>query len=339
MSLIPPDNQVNRKKFAMEALNSNLFKFNVQQNESGSESGSDYDSGSESPNAFENLPVEVVRRVLALEHLQDKRAQIEVLFKQELAVLEKKYEDMYAPIYEDRAKIINGEREVTEEEYKDREASHVALVDAAPAPAGIPRFWLDVLKRSQVSSLVFEDDEEALTYLRDIKTERFIDPVAPKLVVSFDFAPNPFFTNASLTKTVVFNANGDGVTAVIACPIEWKEGKNLCVKTVLQKVRHRTKPGVTATKEKQEEADSFFHFFDESSADACCAHDQDDEEHDHDHDADGKMMADAEICSFFDRYIVPAAVDWYTYKAVDFEDDGSDYDYEDDDEEDEEESD
>lgn len=319
----------------MESLNSNLFKFKIPENES--ESGSDY-SDSEISNdvdVLESLPIEVVRRVYALENLQDKRQEIEALFRKELAVLEKKYEALYEPLYEERRKIINGEREVTEEEYKDREISHVSEEKETESDQvmGIPDFWLDTLCRSQLSSLVFEDDHEALKYLTNIKSDRLIDEESPKLIITFEFAPNPFFTNTVLTKTVVFNATGDAVNEVIGTEIIWKSGQDLCYGIEIKKLRSRSKPNVTSSVEEKVHKSSFFHFFSEISAHNC--------DSDHEHGEDeleeqyGRMMADAEICSFIDKYIIPNAVDWYTRKAQDdmydseedFETDEEDEDY------------
>lgn len=320
----------------METLNSKLFKFQIPENES--ESDSDYsgsDTGSAAIDVLENLPIEVVRRVYALEHLQDKRQEIEALFRKELALLEKKYEALYEPLYQDRNRIINGEREVTEEEYKDREDSHVTEEKDSEPVKGIPDFWVDTLSRSQLSSLVFEDDREALKYLTNIRSERFIDEEAPKLIVTFDFAPNPFFTDASLTKTVVFNSTGDAVNEVLGSEINWNSGKNLCFETEVKKLRSRSKPNVTSSVEEKVHKASFFHFFAEING---CSGDQD---HNHDHGEDeleaqySRMMADAEICSFIDKYIIPNAVDWYTCKAQDDMYD-SDEEYETDEEDDEE---
>ena len=307
----------------MESLNSSLFKFKIPENEA--ESGSEY-SGSETSyseaesDVFEHLPTEVARRVYALEHLQEKRHEIELQFRKELAVLEKKYESLYEPLYEERKKIINGDREATEEEYKDREGSHIIEEKEekdAEQVKGIPNFWLDTLTRSQLSSLVFEDDRDALKFLVDIKSERLIDEESPKLIVTFEFSPNSFFNNTVLTKTVIFNPTGDAVNGVIGSEIEWKAGQNLCYATEVKKLRSRSKPNVTSSVEEKVYKASFFHFFAEISS---CSGDHD-HDHDHDHDEDeleeqyGRMMADAEICSFMDKYIIPNAVDWYTRKA------------------------
>ncbi len=320
----------------MESLNSSLFKFKIPENET--ESDSEY-SGSESGSSFKevdylkDLPIEVVRRVYALENLRDKRQEIEIEFRKELAVLERKYETLYEPLYQERKSIVNGEREVTEEEYKGRETSHISEEKESSEIKGIPCFWLDTLRRSQLSSLVFEDDHEALKYLIDVKTDRQMDEESPKITVSFVFDPNPFFNNAVLTKTVVFNSTGDEVTEVLGSEIDWKSGKNLCYEIGVKKLRSRSKPNVTSSVEEKTEKASFFHFFD--SVGSCCDHDHDHDHAETDHEEEyNRMMADAEICSFLDKYIIPNAVDWYTGSAQ--EELYSDEDYESDEDEDEE---
>lgn len=304
----------------MEALNSNLFKFKIPSDHEGSDSSADSeDDPLYVTDYLADLPTKVLHRVWALEGLKEKREEIHRAFMKEVALLEQKYEKLYAPLYEDRARIVNGEREVTEEEYSSRLDSSVSLEeeekekDAAADVKGIPDFWLNVFKRSQLEGLVFESDEPVLKCLRDVKADRFIDDEHPKIVVSFHFAANEFFTNQVLSLTVKFNAEGDGVVGMESTPIEWKEGKNLCWTTVTRRMKHRNKPGVYTNKESRKELDSFFHLFDDLST---CGHDHSaeevDDEHGHEHGImESKIMANAEIVSFLDRYMIPNAIDYY----------------------------
>ena len=105
--------------------------------------------------------------------MQDKRNDIELQFRKELALLEKKYEGLYEPIYEER-KIITGEREATEEEYKDREGSHVQGKGKDVDQVRVSPTSGNTLSAPNFP-LVFEDDHDALKYLVDIKSERLID--------------------------------------------------------------------------------------------------------------------------------------------------------------------
>lgn len=316
----------------MEALNANLFKFKIpSDNEETSDTsdGSEYTDEEEYMDPLANLPTKVIQRVLALENLHDKRAEIERQFKKELAILEKKYEDLYAPLYADRARIINGEREVTEEEYAGREESGVTLAEedeesSSNDAEGIPDFWLHALQRSQLEGLIYEDDEPILKHLRDVQTERVIEnDETPKLIVSFHFSPNDYFTDETVRLTVVFNPEGNGVVGVESTKINWNEGKHPGFIKTTRQLRHRTKPGVYTTKEVVEEIGSFFHLFNDVKA---CSHDHDHdhEEHDHDDDSHSKMMAAAEICSYIDRVVVPGAIDCYMGRVGNDDDDDDD---------------
>lgn len=290
-----------------------MFKINVnpKASESEYESESEFDENM----IIKDLPLSVARRVLALETLSDKRSTLELEFKKELAVLEKKYEAIYGPIYQERSKIINGEREVSEEEFLDKIPSGVTLVEDTAEVKGIPRFWLDVILRSEMGDLIQEHDEEALSYLRDVRSERTIENDCLKVTIHFDFNPNPFFENQTLSKTVTFNSGGDTVLDLSGTPVNWKSGKDLRVGVENKSVRHRVS-GQVKTVQKSVARFTFFLIFDDISL-SCC---EEGEEHDHDHDHEDEdvkldAMQIAEICSLFDKRLIPEAVEWYTMKA------------------------
>ena len=106
----------------------------------------------------------------------------------------------------------------------------------------------------------------------------------------FHFSPNDYFENQVLTKTyelkcepqeddpfsfeviiqmhlsssiIVFNIfvlQGPEIIKCTGCTVEWKKGKNLTVKQVKKKQKHKSK-GSIRTVTKQVKADSFFNFF------------------------------------------------------------------------------
>jgi nucleosome assembly protein 1-like 1 len=303
----------------MDPLNASLFKFNINNKPADTNSECESEESHEDYSVLNDLPASVVKRVLALESLHEKRAVVEAEFKMELALLEKKYEALYEPIYRERSKIVNGEREATEEEYGNRLPSSVAVEEESEASkvSGIPKFWLQVIARSDIGEVIQADDEEALEYLRDIRCERAIEGETLKLTVSFDFNPNPFFEGTTLNKSIVFNASGDRILDVTGSPVEWKAGKNLCVEVSSESVRHR-RTGAVKKREKTIAKPSFFHIFDPISL-SCC---DEEGEHDHDHDDEEEnngskfsALEIAEICSFLDKELIPEAVNWYTLKA------------------------
>lgn len=66
---------------------------------------------------------------------------------------------------------------------------------------GVPQFWLTVLQNNNfVGSSVYEEDEDALTYLRDIRYSE-LEGDSEGFTLTFHFAENPYFSNTTLTKT------------------------------------------------------------------------------------------------------------------------------------------
>ena len=66
----------------------------------------------------ENLPGPVRKRVAGLKGVQKEHSKIEAQFQEEVLALEKKYFAKFSPLYEKRAKIVNGLAEPTEDEIK-----------------------------------------------------------------------------------------------------------------------------------------------------------------------------------------------------------------------------
>lgn len=57
--------------------------------------------------------------------------------------------------------------------------------------------------------------------------------------VTFTFAPNDYFTNTVLTKTIVVDTEEQRPVESTGTPIQWKEGKNVTVKTVQKKQKNK----------------------------------------------------------------------------------------------------
>merc|ERR1711978_704131 len=82
----------------------------------------------------------------------------------------------------------------------------------------------------------------------------------------FHFLPNEYFTNTILTKSYElkcepqeddpFSFEGPEIFKCTGCPIDWSKGKNLTVKQVKKKQKHKSK-GSIRTITKQVKADSF----------------------------------------------------------------------------------
>jgi len=205
---------------------------------------------------IESLPAPVRRRVAGLKGVQKEHSKLEVEFQEEVLQLEKKYFAKFTPLYEKRAKIVNGAAEPTEEEVKageqeeevdDEEAIKVGSADEGKSNqniAGIPEFWLSAMKNQvSLAELITDRDEVALKYLIDIRME-YLDRPGFRLI--FEFAENEIFTNKVITKTYYYqeesgyggdfiydHADGD--------KIDWKAGKDLTVRVESKKQRNKSK--------------------------------------------------------------------------------------------------
>jgi template-activating factor I len=120
----------------------------------------------------------------------------------------------------------------------------------------IPNFWLTVfVNHPQLSTLLDEDDEEALQYLKKCEVQEFEDIKSGyKINFYFDHNKNPFFENEVLSKEFHLNENGE--PSCKSTSIKWKPGKNLT---------EESKPELTADKtgkkRSHKEASLFFSWF------------------------------------------------------------------------------
>ena len=289
-----------------------------------------------------SLPRVVKRRVNALKNLQVKCAQIEARFYEEVHDLERKYAVLYQPLFDKRFEIINAIYEPTEEEceWKPDEEDEISeeLKEKAKIedekkdeekedPKGIPEFWLTVFKNVDLlSDMVQEHDEPILKHLKDIKV-KFSDAGQPmSFVLEFHFEPNEYFTNEVLTKTYrmrsepddsdPFSFDGPEIMGCTGCQIDWKKGKNVTLKTIKEKQKHKGR-GTVHTVTKTVSNDSFFNFL---------APPEVPESGDLDDDSEAILAADFEIGHFLRERIIPRSVLYFTWEAI--EDDDDDYDEE-----------
>ena len=172
--------------------------------------------------------------------------------------------------------------------------------------------------------MVQEHDEPILKHLEDIKV-KFSDAGQPmSFVLEFHFEPNEYFTNEVLTKTYrmrsepndsdPFSFDGPEIMGCTGCQIDWKKGKNVTLKTIKKKQKHKGH-GTVHTVTKIVSNDSFFNFF---------APPEVPESGDLDDDSEAILTADFEIGHFLP--IIPRSVLYFTGEAI--EDDDDDYDEE-----------
>ncbi|RKP10629.1 hypothetical protein THASP1DRAFT_12580, partial [Thamnocephalis sphaerospora] len=275
----------------------------------------------------EGLPAPIRRRINGLKYLQTKHTELECEFHKEILELEKKYLALYRPLYEKRADIVHGKLEPTDEEVaagksdaEDEEADEAEEEeedDNTPVEAGIPEFWLTALKNhAGLCELITESDEEPLQSLRDIKLQYTDDK--PGFTIVFEFGENEFFTNRTLTKTYYYQQSssfGDLVyESSRGCDIDWKEGKDLTVTIETKKQRHKT-TNKTRVIKRAVPNETFFSFFSTIQTPEDDTELEDEEQE----DLDARLEADYELGEEFKERIIPHAVDWFTGKALQYE--------------------
>ncbi|GIY75941.1 nucleosome assembly protein 1-like 1 [Caerostris darwini] len=161
-------------------------------------------------------------------------------------------------------------------------------------------------------------------------------------MLEFHFEPNDYFTNTVLTKhydlrckpveTDIFGFEGPEIVKSKGCTIDWKKNKNVTVKTIKKKQKHKAR-GAVRTVTKTVTNDSFFNFFSPPAVP--------ENEDELDEETQTILNNDFEVGNLIKDRIIPHAVLFFTGENLvddDFdeedEDDEDEYD-EDEDEEDE----
>lgn len=184
-------------------------------------------------------------RLQTLKMLQREFVRVEMDFHREFYAIDMKYQQQRDEIFNRRKSVISGEGDsietnesipsdvttaVTEALQKMRFDKSVVDGDTVK---GIPNFWLQALKNcTNYDELIREGDEEALSYLADIRVILIKEPEM-SFKLEFEFAPNPFFENAVLTKQYYLSSDSDdefygfSIIRAIGCKIDWKDGMNI----------------------------------------------------------------------------------------------------------------
>ena len=188
--------------------------------------------------------------------VQKEHSKLEAEFQEEVLQLEKRLFAKFTPLYEKRAKLVNGLAEPSSEEIEaGEEDDEDEDEDAPPKPAdtssdataadmkGIPEFWLSAMKNSSLAETITDRDEEALKWITDIRME-YLDRPGFRLI--FEFADNDFFANKTISKTYFYQEeNGYGGDFIYdhaeGDKIDWKSGKDLTVKVESKKQRNKSR--------------------------------------------------------------------------------------------------
>lgn len=304
-----------------------------------------------------SLPPAVKRRIKALKRLQLEATNIEAKFFKEVHDLECKYHRLYVPLYEKRTTIVSGAYEPTDDESQwpsdDEEDLPNALKEKAKLDEdkngkeeekqevkdekGVPEFWLTIFRNcSLLSEMVQPHDVPILKHLTDIKTVCKEEPMS--FILEFHFTPNEYFTNTVLTKEYLmkcvpeeddpFSFEGPEIYKCTGCTINWNKGKNVTLKTVKKKQKHKSR-GVVRVVTKTVQNDSFFNFFTPPTIP------EDTKEEDVDEDLRNLLTSDFEIGHYIRERVVPRAVLFFTGEGIEDEEDFEEEEEDEDDEEEE----
>ncbi|KAF7562569.1 hypothetical protein G7046_g1557 [Stylonectria norvegica] len=300
---------------------------------------------------IESLPAPVRRRVAGLKGIQKEHSKLEAEFQEEVLQLEKKYFAKFSPLYQKRSTIVNGAAEPTEDEVKageeDDEEDEAGEGASATEPekksdvpdnvAGIPEFWLSAMKNQiSLAEMITDRDEAALKHVTDIRME-YLDKPGFRLI--FEFSPNAYFKNKTITKTYFYqNESGYGGDFIYdhaeGGAIEWLPGKDLTVRVESKKQRNKNTKQTRIVK-KTVPTESFFNFFSPPKAPG-----EEDEDEEIEDDIEERLELDYQLGEDIKEKLIPRAIDWFTGEALAFEEisddemDAGDFDDEDDEDED-----
>jgi len=223
-------------------------------------------------------------RVQALRKLQLEEVVCKTEFEKQLQKLTENYHKSLDQNFSKRSKIVNGSYEPSSSELLNS-VTDDQNYKPSNTISGIPNFWLNVLKNTELVSVWIEPhDEPLLQKLKDIRIV-FPDSEFPcageagevnkdtsKFVIEFEFAKNEFFHNDVLTKmytlqlapsrnTSPLQYYGVDIINAEGSKIEWKSAEvNLTTKFVSKKQKN-AKTGKTRVVKRPEKQESFFNFF------------------------------------------------------------------------------
>lgn len=154
----------------------------------------------------EELPKEIADALDELDMCQREIDQSNEKASEEILKVEQKYNGLRKPMYAKRTEIISK----------------------------IPQFWLTAFSNHpQLSTMIDEEEEKCLQYLRDVVVEEN-DDIKSGYKIRFLFDANPFFENSELMKDVhlPYGSETDVSAAddrpyIVCTEIKWKPGMNL----------------------------------------------------------------------------------------------------------------
>merc|ERR1712151_1387234 len=188
---------------------------------------------------------------------------IEKEFKDLHNKLEAKYEGIYRPIYEKRAKIIDGTEVINVQDIQ-ADLDKLSLTETSSEPennkeVGIPGYWGKALGNSdQFAPIMNEKDKKILQHLTNVTADI---KETGDFTLSFTFSPNDYFEQSLLTREHILNPQDNSPEKIVSTEVTWKSDEmNPTIEKKQKKVKNK-KTKETKTVTKTEEVSSFFSFF------------------------------------------------------------------------------
>mmetsp|Transcript_7295 Transcript_7295/g.18064 ORF Transcript_7295/g.18064 Transcript_7295/m.18064 type:complete len:352 (-) Transcript_7295:342-1397(-) len=261
----------------------------------------DFEMGDFDP--LEGMTSHTKRRVMALKEVQSKYDTLNRVYQQELAQLQAKFLEKYAPLFNERKAIASGAQKVGDYGIED---------DGEPDTGKVDEFWLTAMyNHDKVGSFVTERDAEVLQHLVDVRLE-VLAGEERGFKLFFEFEPNKFFTNKVLEKTYILEPEDDLIPKnFLGTKIDWKDAA-LDVTTEQKKKRVKGKDGPKGGKPafsmESVPCESFFNFFDPPQIPER-PEELDDEQMGA---LQEELSMDFDIGFAFKENIIPRAVEWFT---------------------------
>ena len=275
------------------------------------------------------------KKLVAIKKLVVERLNLENEFKREHNALEYKYEQQYIPIYEERKKIISGEKTPNIEDIKDKlEEIGVKEEDLAEQKEkGIPKFWLKCIENTSEIETLNDKDKKILEFLTDIS---YTVKENGDFTLIFTFDENEYFTPNVLEKEFILDKEFE-IKEIKSTEIIWKDDEHNPTIELKKKKLKNKKTKEIKTVVKKETVPSFFGSFknyEKKDDDKKDEKDESDDEESEEDDYDN-IEDQYDIGLQFKDEIIPFAIEYYL-GIVD--DDDEDFDDEEEEEEEEESS-
>lgn len=188
-------------------------------------------------------------------------------------------------------------------------------------------FWLRAILSNKILAMtVQEKDRAILNYLIDIRLELHDPSTGAGFTLFFDFEPNSYFSNTTLTKKYLMSSS-NVIDICEGCEIKWTAGSD---PTKTKKKKKQKKGGKKTNVTVVVKCESFFNFFETiNSEDKDPEEDgNDDDDHPHPHGIGERIEADYELGNIFKDDLIPLALEYYL-GVIEQEDDEDEYGEED----------